>query len=318
MVFVTEMECVYCAAVTESAVTRVTIHTIKYTGKLSVLPTQCIYVFEWICEQTAIISLYSINWLFCITETECVYCAVRTERIQLSLIVVFERFNNPLLLPAKVAFSVNSRQVGHKWAAHTAHFGHSNSNIVRFVKLRQGKCSVRGFHLSLRYRVDYIRQSSNDNQPWLFTQLHVSVTLRKYRTSCCRVFCHLSCLVATWQLQILLHWDRLWRTATLRGLKCYSGALGLLDLEDWFCTIFRNFGNFMYTPNLVTWCTNKFKTFNNCTLCPHCICVYLRTNSDLCHLQHKLIGFITELKSVYSAVWTGSLNEAAWASSLND
>ena len=32
----------------------------------------------------------------------------------------------------------------------------------------------------------------------------------------------------------------------------------------------------------------------NCTLCPHCIyvfCVYLRTNSDLCHLQHKLIGF---------------------------
>jgi len=35
-------------------------------------------------------------------------------------------------------------------------------------------------------------------------------------------------------------------------------------------------------------------TFNNCTLCPHCIymfCIYLRTNSDLCHLQHKLTGF---------------------------
>jgi len=35
-------------------------------------------------------------------------------------------------------------------------------------------------------------------------------------------------------------------------------------------------------------------TFNNCALCPHCIyvfCIYLRTNSDLCHLQHKLIGF---------------------------
>ena len=32
----------------------------------------------------------------------------------------------------------------------------------------------------------------------------------------------------------------------------------------------------------------------NCTLYPHCIyvfCTYLRTNSDLCHLQHKLIGF---------------------------
>ena len=44
---------------------------------------------------------------------------------------------------------------------------------------------------------------------------------------------------------------------------------------------------------LVTWCTTSL-TFNNCTLCPHCIyvfCVYLRTNSDLCRLQHKLIGF---------------------------
>ena len=43
----------------------------------------------------------------------------------------------------------------------------------------------------------------------------------------------------------------------------------------------------------VTWCTTSL-TFNNCTLCPHCIyvfCIYLRTNSDLCHLQHKLIGF---------------------------
>jgi hypothetical protein len=39
-------------------------------------------------------------------------------------------------------------------------------------------------------------------------------------------------------------------------------------------------------------------------------------NSDLCHLQHKLIGFITEMKSVYSAVRTGSLNEAVCAPSL--
>ena len=35
-------------------------------------------------------------------------------------------------------------------------------------------------------------------------------------------------------------------------------------------------------------------TYNNCTLCLNCIyvfCIYLRTNSDLCHLQHKQIGF---------------------------
>jgi len=44
---------------------------------------------------------------------------------------------------------------------------------------------------------------------------------------------------------------------------------------------------------LVTICTTSL-TFNNCTFCPHCIyvfCIYLKTNSDLCHLQLKLIGF---------------------------
>ena len=67
---------------------------------------------------------------------------------------------------------------------------------------------------------------------------------------------------------------------------------------------------------LVTWCT-KSLTFNNCTRCPHCIyvfCIYLRTNSDLCHLQHKLFVFITQMKSVYSAVRTGYLNETFCAS----
>jgi len=34
--------------------------------------------FVWIWEQTAIISLCSINWLVCITKAECVYWAVRT------------------------------------------------------------------------------------------------------------------------------------------------------------------------------------------------------------------------------------------------
>ena len=33
--------------------------------------------FVWIWEQTTILSLYTINWLVCIIEAECVYCAVR-------------------------------------------------------------------------------------------------------------------------------------------------------------------------------------------------------------------------------------------------
>ena len=34
-------------------------------------PHNVFMCFVWIWEQTAIISLYSINWLVCITETEC-------------------------------------------------------------------------------------------------------------------------------------------------------------------------------------------------------------------------------------------------------
>ena len=48
----------------------------------------------WISEQTAIISLYSINWLDFITKTECVYSAVRTG--SLTIIHSLWRFNNHL------------------------------------------------------------------------------------------------------------------------------------------------------------------------------------------------------------------------------
>jgi hypothetical protein len=44
-------------------------------------PRSVYMCFVWIWEQTAIISLYSINWLVFITETECVYCAMRAETL---------------------------------------------------------------------------------------------------------------------------------------------------------------------------------------------------------------------------------------------
>ena len=45
--------------------------------------------FVRISEQTAIISLHSINWLVCITETECVYCAVRTGSLYIIQVMCF-------------------------------------------------------------------------------------------------------------------------------------------------------------------------------------------------------------------------------------
>ena len=49
--------------------------------------------FVWIWEQTAIISLHSIDWLVFITETECVYCAVRTGSLYIIQVTCFVRIS---------------------------------------------------------------------------------------------------------------------------------------------------------------------------------------------------------------------------------
>ena len=88
-------------------------------------------------------------------------------------------------------------------------------------------------------------------------------------------------------------------SATLQALSTYvndptndvtKGIILSWKVWRWQSTVSLPFA-FCSLP--VTWCTASL-TLNNCTLCPHCIyvfCIYLRTNSDLCHLQHKLIGF---------------------------
>jgi hypothetical protein len=63
-------------------------------------PHSVFVCFVWISEQTAIISLYSINWLVFVTETECVYCAVRAEwfnviQLQLGLLIFPPHFSFP-------------------------------------------------------------------------------------------------------------------------------------------------------------------------------------------------------------------------------
>jgi hypothetical protein len=53
-------------------------------------PHSVFICFVWIWEQTAIISPYSINWLVFITETECVYCAVRAEFLNIIRVTAFK------------------------------------------------------------------------------------------------------------------------------------------------------------------------------------------------------------------------------------
>jgi hypothetical protein len=65
------------------------VFTARYAESLknsTFCPHSVFMCFVWISEQTAIISLYSINWLVFITETECVYCAVRAEYLNVTLV----------------------------------------------------------------------------------------------------------------------------------------------------------------------------------------------------------------------------------------
>ena len=52
--------------------------TARYVLHSTFCPNSLFMCSLWMSEQTAIISLYSIDWLVFITETECVYCAVRS------------------------------------------------------------------------------------------------------------------------------------------------------------------------------------------------------------------------------------------------
>jgi hypothetical protein len=78
-------------------------YTLKVEWSLNVAPgltftnsTLCPHsvfmCFVWISEQTAIISLYSINWLVCITETESVYCAVRAGSLKMIEVNIVSTF----------------------------------------------------------------------------------------------------------------------------------------------------------------------------------------------------------------------------------
>jgi len=73
LVCITETVCVYCAVRTGP------LYTASLTFSNSTFCPHSVFMcFLWMWEETVIIFLYSINWLVCITETECVYCAVRT------------------------------------------------------------------------------------------------------------------------------------------------------------------------------------------------------------------------------------------------
>ena len=102
---------------------------------------------------------------------------------------------------------------------------------------------------------------------------------------------------------VLSIWCGFWNYMYTQALYCYYIVFVGMCVLCWLfrtLTLLRRFlflllvSVHLTSQSLpITWCTNSL-TFNNCAFCPPCIyvfCIYLRTKSDLCHLQHKLIGF---------------------------
>ena len=90
----------------------VTICTASLTFTNSTFCPHSIFMcFVWIWEQTAIISLYSINWLVFITEAESVYCAVRTGSLYVFQ-VTFRREVRVWYQPVYVGFVLDKEPVG--------------------------------------------------------------------------------------------------------------------------------------------------------------------------------------------------------------
>jgi hypothetical protein len=63
-------------------------HQVEHTNS-PFRPHSVFMCFVWISEQTAIISLYNINWLVFIDETGFVHCAVRTECLYIIVVNLF-------------------------------------------------------------------------------------------------------------------------------------------------------------------------------------------------------------------------------------
>ena len=105
LVCITEMDSVSCAVRNGSVVKMVTIRTTSLTFTDSTLCPHSVFMcFVWISEQTAIISLYNINWLVCVSETESVYCAARTGSVVkvVTVCTTSLTFTNPTFCPHSV------------------------------------------------------------------------------------------------------------------------------------------------------------------------------------------------------------------------
>jgi len=108
----------------------VTICTTSLTFNNSTFSPHSVFMcFVWISEQTAIISLYNINWSVFITERESVYCAVRTGYLNIIQVdLSLQNYNADFSRTLKALVSQLSQLNPH---ANTEHFLSSGRPLLQ-------------------------------------------------------------------------------------------------------------------------------------------------------------------------------------------
>ena len=120
-------------------------------------------VFVWISEQTAIISLYCINWLVCITDRTCVYCAVR-----IACLSLLQKF-------VPLSQSKPQEATSNKLHFHARQNFHSDLGQWTKKVLNQPSLSTEGYlSIICRHHVTSFCSDRDANEEWPAVLIHTA------------------------------------------------------------------------------------------------------------------------------------------------
>jgi hypothetical protein len=112
---------------------------------------------------------------------------------------------------------------------------------------------------------------------------------RNLRSNCTALKNQMFCCYHSKRIYCKLNWRTLNRTYCVENVfKLTPSSCGVMEFTCILCYILNLLtptGHVMHQQFNI----QQFTFFP--THCIYVFCIYLRTNSDLCHLQHKLIGF---------------------------
>ena len=141
--------------------------------------------FVWIWEQTAIISLYNINWLVFIMERESVYCAVRTGALNIVQV------NLKLWL-------LSSKRSTRRDHFCTLYYLTLHCFVTKMASCLS--CSRQVSFFTIRVLNGPIYTASPNSHRWFKPQLFIQSSRKPYSTE-------ISIHCFTWQLAIICHRD---------------------------------------------------------------------------------------------------------------